>query len=68
MLKSKLTKLVLRSETLRSLASGQLTAVHGGRINQTVSLCAGECPQTQNDCLSQQCVMTDMCGDTHVGC
>ena len=67
MLKSKITKLVLRSETLRSLASGQLTAVHGGRINQTVSLCAGECQQTENDCLSQQCVITDLCSATR-GC
>jgi hypothetical protein len=68
MLKSKITRLVLRSETIRSLASGQLTAVHGGAINQTVSLCATECPHTGNGCLSTQCVMTDMCGDTYVGC
>ena len=36
-------KLALNMEVVRSLADGDLTIVQGGRINQTVSLCAGEC-------------------------
>jgi hypothetical protein len=41
-------------------------AIRGGPVNQT-SLCATECvAQTQNDCLSDQCVMTDNCGTIQI--
>jgi hypothetical protein len=67
MLKSKITKLLLRKDTIRSLAVGELAGIHGGAINQTKSVCMTECaPGTQNDCLSNQCVLTDNCGQTYV--
>ena len=45
-------RLALNKEVVRSLADGELAIAHGGRINQTVSLCdAGECaPQESVHC------------------
>jgi hypothetical protein len=36
-------KLALHKEVVRSLADAELAFAQGGRINQTVSACEGEC-------------------------
>jgi hypothetical protein len=55
-------KLALNREVVRRLAADQLSVAHGGRINQSASVCNGECPPpSANVCLSDQCVMTDAC-------
>ncbi|MGH9885160.1 MAG: class I lanthipeptide [bacterium] len=44
-------KLTLHKEVVRSLADGELGMAQGGRINQTVSACEGECiPQESLHC------------------
>jgi hypothetical protein len=61
-------KLALRKEVVRSLTGLNLDRVVGGMINQTRSVCAGECPRTSDCGTGGPATGANFCLNTELTC